>query len=256
MCCDVLTSWFDDTIAAHLSAVIISNIQLTNSSLFTSGIISQPSSSPSKSPSSSPVVSLASPQPTAHRTQSPSTDSLTSPSESDRVNEIKATVKIIITSSDACTSEEDLRNLVESMITFCTTFEGTCDLNVDYKCEEPTSGRKLVRNKRELSDDQYITTADLFVNVTTTCASPCTEDEAQASLEDVKSTIEDNIALIADDDITIGLDEIYSQLAIDFGRYYPKSWIEGSLPNEYCSNDGEYEDWSKFKMRTLSLSCH
>ena len=204
------------------------------------------SSSPSKSPSSSPFVSLASIDPT----QSPSTDSLESPSSGpDRVNEIKASIKIVITNSDACMSEEDLSNLVESMVPICMTFVGPCALKVvNYKCEEPIS---------ELSDDQYITTADLFVNITTTCASPCTEDEAQASLEDVKSTIEDNIALInVDDDITISLDEIYSQLAIDFGRYYPKSWLAGSLPNEYCSNDGEYEDWSKFKMRTLSLSCH
>ena len=122
----------------------------------------------------------------------------------------------------------------------------TCVVTVEnYKCIEPTTAsRKLFRAGRELSD-VYITLADFIATVVTLCLSPCTKVKAQASLDDVKTALEDSIAGINIAGMTISLDEITAPLIQDVLRYYPKSWTGGNDNEEYCTNDGEYPSWSK-----------
>lgn len=123
----------------------------------------------------------------------------------------------------------------------------TCVVTVEnYKCIAPTTtGRKLFRAGRELSNDVYITLAEFIVTVNAICASPCTEAKAQESLDDVKAALEDNIAGInSGNGIIISLDGITAPLIQDVVRFYPKSWLPAQS-DEYCSNDGEYPSWSK-----------
>jgi len=130
------------------------------------------------------------------------------------------------------------------------TADATCDVTVEnYKCIAPTTtGRKLFRAGRELSNDVYITLAEFSVIVNTICASPCTEAKAQESLDDVKAALEDNIAGInVGNGITVSLNEITAPLIQDVVRFYPKSWLPDHN-DEYCSNDGQYPHWSKFSL--------
>ena len=187
-------------------------------------------------------------------TSSPSTDPLSS-SGSAYDNEIEATVSVEITDSE-CTSEQDLLSQVKSLLCdgLADTADATCDVTVEnYKCTETTTtGRKLFRAGRELSD-VYITLADLILTVVTICPSPCTESKAQASLDDVKAALKDNIAGInIGDGIIISLDEITAPLIRDVVRWYPKSWTGSN--DEYCSNDGDYPTWSKFRI-LLKVLC-
>ena len=139
----------------------------------------------------------------------------------------------------------------------------TCVVTVEnYKCtKQTTTGRKLFRAGRELSDtDVYITSFEFSVTVVTLCSSPCTDAKAEASLDDVKAALEDNIAGIDNGNgITISLDEITAPLIQDVLRFYPKSWTSsGNDNNKYCSNDGDYPHWSKFRlsMKDFVVVCH
>ena len=120
-------------------------------------------------------------------TSSPSIDPL-SPSGPAYDNEIKATVSVESTNSNGCISEEDLLSQVEPQL--CDGLadtndnDTTCVATVEnYKCTKTTTtGRKLFRAGRELSDDMYITSAEFSVIVNTICASLCTVAKAQESL--------------------------------------------------------------------------
>ena len=192
------------------------------------------------SPLSFPFINFIQP------TSSPSTDPLSSSGPA-YDNEIEGTVSVEITDSDGCTSKEDLISEVEPQL--CDGLSSdttTCVVTVEnYKCIAPTTtSRKLFRAGRELSD-VYITRAEFSVTVVTICTYVCTEAKAQASLDDVKAALEDNIAGInVGNGITISLDEIIAPLIRDVVRWYPKSWLTDQS-DEYCSNDGDYPHWSK-----------
>lgn len=194
-------------------------------------------------------------------TSSPSTDPL-SPSGPAYDNEIKANVSVESTNSNGCTSKEDLISQFKPQL--CDGLvdtndnDTTCVVTVEnYKCtKQTTTVRKLFRTGRELSDDDvYITSFEFSVTVVTHCY-PCTEAKAEASLDDVKAALEDNIAGIdIGNGITISLDEITAPLIRDIVRFYPLSWTGGNDNNKYCSNDGEYPHWSKFRLSMKIFRC-
>jgi len=188
-------------------------------------------------------------------TSSPSTDPL-SPLGPAYDNEIEATVSVESTNSNGCTSKEDLITQFKPQL--CDGLadtndnDTTCIVTVEnYKCTKlTTTGRKLFRAGRELSDtDVYITSFEFSVTLIALCSSPCTEAKAKASLDDVKAALENNIAGIdIGNSIIISLDEITAPLIQNVLRFYPKSWTGGNDNNKYCSNDGEYPHWSKFRL--------